>query len=466
MRLRLFERVRRLAHPRAGRFRPRRDRAGETARHDRPWEVRPPGRLGETRGQVMTTGPETAGRHRRGGADVHPSRGFPPDPRQAGPRQADPRQAGPPWADHTGPQAPYANPQAPYAGGPRTARPGPPAGYPGPPAAYPGPAARGGSPVPASRPPVPPPASRPPARPPAATGQAGRAGRADQASQTGAVPVGGARARVRPKPSRSYGTAPVAPPDTAVVGKPVPRVRPRPAPDQQSLEAGYLPGQRPGAARSRLPFAHAHRPAAASQPDLRDGRRNCGTLEAVLWRQWDTATYVPDQAVLAVDRLAELPQLIKDKLAAGLDGIFVGPGGVPQLDDMTALAGVPLPSGRATWDACAGAYGERKIVVGTRPSPTPDVMCHEVGHALDDIDAPPGQWQSDSAEFRMLYDQCQPHLASDFHKQRGGLGRKEFFADAFAAIASRQRPALVDMLGGDTRTALNVMLYFNRRYGM
>jgi hypothetical protein len=286
------------------------------------------------------------------------------------------------------------------------------------------------------------------------------------------VPVGGARARVRPEP-KPYGTAPVAPPETAAVaGRAAPpgqarTGQARPGPDQRSLEAGYLPAQQPPASvRTRLPFAHAHAPSQVNQADLRDGRRNTGTLEAVLWRQWDTATYVPDQAVLAVDRLAELPQLIKDKLVAGLDGIFVGPGGVPQLDDMTALSGVPLPSGRATWDACAGAYGERKIVVGTRPSPTPDVMCHEVGHALDDIDAPSGQWQSDSAEFRMLYDQCQPHLASDFHKQRGGLGRKEFFADAFAAIASRQRPALVDMLGGNTRTALNVMLYFNRRYGM
>jgi hypothetical protein len=168
----------------------------------------------------------------------------------------------------------------------------------------------------------------------------------------------------------------------------------------------------------------------------------------------------------AVDRLAELPEAIKERLADGLDAIFIGPGGVPELDDMTALRGVPLPAGRATWDACAGAYGERKIVVGSQPSPTPDVMCHEVGHALDDLDSPPGKWQSDSAEFRMLYDQCRPHLASDFHRQPGGLGRKEFFADAFAAIASRQRPALVDMLSGDTRTALRVMLYFNRRYGI
>jgi hypothetical protein len=139
---------------------------------------------------------------------------------------------------------------------------------------------------------------------------------------------------------------------------------------------------------------------------------------------------------------------------------------VPDLDDMGYLRGAPLPSGRATWDICAGAYGDRKIVVGDRPSPTPDVMMHEVGHALDDVDSRPGDWVSDAPEFVTLYEQCEPLFASAFHRQPGGLGRKEFFADAFAAIASRQRPALVDMLGGDTRMALNVMLFFNRRYGI
>jgi hypothetical protein len=139
---------------------------------------------------------------------------------------------------------------------------------------------------------------------------------------------------------------------------------------------------------------------------------------------------------------------------------------VPDLDDMGHLKGRELPSGKATWDICAGAYGDRKIVVGDRPSPTPDVMMHEVGHSLDDLDAEADGWQSDSPEFRALYAQCLPHLASDFHLQPDALGRREFFADAFAAIAARQRPALVDMLGGDTRTALNVMLFFNRRYGM
>jgi hypothetical protein len=215
--------------------------------------------------------------------------------------------------------------------------------------------------------------------------------------------------------------------------------------------------------RLSLPFVA---PNPREQSRTADGRRHCGSLEGIVWRQWDAALLPPPEVIEAVDRLAELPEGIKERLAAGLDAIFIGPGGVPDLDEMTALRGIRLPSGQASWDACAGAYGERKIVVGSRPSPTPDVMCHEVGHALDDLDSPPGKWQSDSAEFRMLYDQCQPHLASDFHRQPGGLGRKEFFADAFAAIASRQRPALVDMLSGDTRTALRVMLYFNRRYGI
>jgi hypothetical protein len=174
----------------------------------------------------------------------------------------------------------------------------------------------------------------------------------------------------------------------------------------------------------------------------------------------------PVEVVRAIDRLAALPAIIAERLSAGLEAIHVGPGGVPDLNHMGRLRGVLLPSGRATWDACAGAYGERKIIVGSRPSAAPDVICHEVGHALDDIDGTGGLWQSDSDDFRQLYDRCLPRLVSDFHRQEGSLGRREFFADAFAAIASSQRPALVDMLGGDTRIALDVMLYFNVRYGI
>jgi len=289
-----------------------------------------------------------------------------------------------------------------------------------------------------------------------------------------ALRAGGARARIRDAPQETAQSAPAAPAAQAHWQETEEPSAAAARADALARVAAGIPHQPDGLGRSSwrpavslsqsgLPYAAAH---PREQPRIGDGRRNCGSLEAILWRQWDPASPPPREVVMAVDRLAELPFRIKEKLADGLDAIFIGPGGVPELDDMTSLHGVPLPSGQATWDACAGAYGERKIVVGSRPSPTPDVMCHEVGHALDDLDSPPGQWQSDSAEFRMLYDQCESHFASDFHRQPGGLGRKEFFADAFAAIASRQRPALVDMLSGDTRTALRVMLYFNRRYGI
>ena len=301
-------------------------------------------------------------------------------------------------------------------------------------------------------------------------------GPARRAAGSPAVRVGGARARIR--------EAPGEPDARPAPGRPPDRYQTRPPAERDSMAdtrsealaraAAGIPHQAGEAARpsprgpravSRLslPFAAPH---GQDRPRTADGRRHCGSLEHIVWRQWDPARPPPPEVIEAVDRLAELPERIKERLAAGLDAIFLGPGGVPELDEMTALRGVRLPSGQASWDACAGAYGERKIVVGSQPSPTPDVMCHEVGHALDDLDSPPGKWQSDSAEFRMLYDQCQPHLASDFHRQPGGLGRKEFFADAFAAIASGQRPALVDMLSGDTRTALRVMLFFNRRYGI
>ncbi len=242
------------------------------------------------------------------------------------------------------------------------------------------------------------------------------------------------------------------------------RVATRAAPKADTAADPRARAQPSGAARAaeaRPPWyeiAQSNRTAA--------GRRHCGHIEKLVHREWAEDVTPPPEVVRAIDRLAELPQLIKAKLAAGLDAIYVGMGGVPNLDDMGRLSGVPLPSGRATWDACAGAYGERKIIVGSRPSPSPDVMCHEIGHALDDIDGSGEQWQSDSEEFHSLYDQCMPHMVSAFHRQPGLLGRREFFADAFAAIASRQRPALVEMLGGDTRSALNVMLYFNIRYGI
>ena len=295
-------------------------------------------------------------------------------------------------------------------------------------------------------------------------------------------------------------TAPAQPPGSGPFASPVQeaRVRParssRPAKPSRGEAPGRGGGRRVGAARAAVRdapraaaaaraeqarAAQARQRAAVQLSDARAswhqaadarrvavGYRDCGPLEKVLHRDWAAAVVPPPDVVRAIDRLAELPRSVSERLADGVDAIYVGPGGVPDLDDMSRLRGVALPSGRATWDACAGAYGEHKIIIGTRPSATPDVVCHEIGHALDDIDGSGTMWQSDSDEFRALYGRCLPRLVSDFHRQDGSLGCREFFADAFAAIASSQRPALVDMLGGDTRTALDVMLYFNVRYGI
>jgi hypothetical protein len=273
-----------------------------------------------------------------------------------------------------------------------------------------------------------------------------------------------------PVPAGPAGTGPAAAAGarSAWAGAGQARAAIRPAPGQ-AAPAEQTRGQAAaGQARARrqadpdaLPWYEVayHRRAA-------EGMADCGPLEHVLRREWPASVVPSAPVVRAVNRLAGLPLVIKEILAGGLDAIHVGEGGVPELDDMARLRGVRLPSGRATWDVCAGAYGERKIIVGSRPSSAPDVMCHEVGHALDDIDRVDGSWQSDSAQFRRLYERCQDALVSDFHRQAGDLGRREFFADAFAAIASQQRPALVDMLGGNTRIALDVMLYFNIRYGL
>jgi hypothetical protein len=275
--------------------------------------------------------------------------------------------------------------------------------------------------------------------------------------------------RSNPGPGLAHRAASTQPPGSARgAARAAIRIAPEPG---QATAASIAPAvaryKQGGALRQAATTADAQPWYATARPGRSAaGQRDCGCLEEVLVREWAADEEPAAETVTAINRLAALPLLIKEKLAAGLDAIHVGSGGVPDLDHMGELAGVPLPSGRATWDACAGAYGERKIVVGSRPSPTPDVMCHEVGHALDDVDGTAGEWQSDSADFRTLYARCLPHIASEFHRHGGTLGRREFFADAFAAIASSQRPALVEMLSGDTRTALDVMLYFNVRYGM
>ena len=134
---------------------------------------------------------------------------------------------------------------------------------------------------------------------------------------------GGGRARIRRKHA--------AP---GPIGSPVqaePRSR-HPAGDAGARRHGQRPGgqvqdqARPGAGRTRAE-------AAAATPwyelaggwQRADGSTHCGSLEPLVRRQWQSAQ-APAAALRAVERLAGLPQKIKDMLAAAVDAIYIGRG--------------------------------------------------------------------------------------------------------------------------------------------
>src|SRR4051812_34899929 len=80
----------------------------------------------------------------------------------------------------------------------------------------------------------------------------------------------------------------------------------------------------------RTPARPPDAPGAPERPGPPDGRRHCGPLEGILYRQWDGDLGPPTpEVVRAIDSLAALPEPLKELLARGLDGIYVGPGGVP-----------------------------------------------------------------------------------------------------------------------------------------
>src|SRR5215470_18057061 len=217
-------------------------------------------------------------------------------------------------------------------------------------------------------------------RPASKPSRPAKTGRSDSPGRGGSRRVGAARAAVRGAPR------PAAPATIAA----------------RAAQARAAEAARQRAA-ARASEAHSPWYEAVEARKVAVGHRDCGPLEKVLHRDWAEGTLPSPDVARAIDRLAELPLSVSERLADGVDAIYVGPGGVPDLDEMSRLHGVPLPSGRATWDACAGAYGEGKVIIGTRPSAAPDVVCHEIGHALDDMDGAGGTWQSDSDDFRALY---------------------------------------------------------------
>jgi hypothetical protein len=213
---------------------------------------------------------------------------------------------------------------------------------------------------------------------------------------------------------------------------------------------------RPARPTRQIQRCRPHPPAARPVP--RDGRRDCGHLEDILVRQWPDGFPAPSAALVqAIDRLADLPAHIADRLADELEGIWVGPGSVPDLDGLGFLRGVPLNPGRsrATWDHVAGAYVEGRLVIGSIRSASCDVTLHEVGHALDQIDG-----MSISDEFTTLHTLCRPVLANPFYRDRPA----ELFAEGFALVSTNYPAAIVTMMNGNEPRAQILWAYFRRHY--
>ncbi|RJL23196.1 hypothetical protein [Bailinhaonella thermotolerans] len=209
-----------------------------------------------------------------------------------------------------------------------------------------------------------------------------------------------------------------------------------------------------------LPYSPPH--PITAHPLPRDGRRHVGQLEPLLVRQWPPGTRPSQPLVDAVDRLAELPAHLTHLLAGHLRAIYVGPGGVPELDGRQYLRGVPLDPARPeiTWDLVAGCYGDGVIVVGDMPSHSCDVMLHEIGHALDHADGGGGMRSESDPDWRALHRMLRPALPPRYHHPR------ELFAEAFAACAAGEAEELMRLCDRDARRAEMLWVWFYSQYGV
>jgi len=175
-------------------------------------------------------------------------------------------------------------------------------------------------------------------------------------------------------------------------------------------------------------------------------------------RQWTDGTPAPSPALIrAVDRLADLPAHIAGRLASEISGIWIGPGAVPDLDDLGHLRGVPVRPDRPRiiWDLIAGMFTDGLIAVGSIGSDSHDVMLHEVGHAMDRMDR-----MSDGDEFTALHALVRPVLASSVYRDRPA----ELFAEGFALTVADYPAGLVTMMNGNEHRAEVVWAYFRRHY--
>ncbi|MFC9977471.1 hypothetical protein ACFVH6_41890 [Spirillospora sp. NPDC127200] len=199
----------------------------------------------------------------------------------------------------------------------------------------------------------------------------------------------------------------------------------------------------------------------------RDGRRHLGVLEEAVRRQWDPADGPPPASLItAVDRLAALPGPIASQVAEalrpgadGTGGLWLGDGDVPDLDHLGHLSGVPVrPGAAATWDQVPGAtvWERRTVVIGTGGHVSVSLIDHEIGHVLACA-----RGAVDTGEWTTIMYRCRPLLEVErWHDPH------EWWAEAWAFVATKQFGWLLRTLGGHEQVAEMVVSYYVRHYGL
>jgi hypothetical protein len=162
---------------------------------------------------------------------------------------------------------------------------------------------------------------------------------------------------------------------------------------------------------------------------------------------------------LAIMTLSAVPRALGARLAAHLEGgVVVGPGAVPDLPGFETLRGVELPVQQGGWERSAGIYdpNQRRIGVGSVPSPSVSVAGHELGHAADHMEG----LQSRGEFWSRLHSSRAPHLAPPY-----GQDVAELYAEAFACVLIRRARRLIQLFG-DEDAARHAYLWFSGRYGI
>ncbi|MFD1938473.1 MULTISPECIES: hypothetical protein [Nonomuraea] len=190
----------------------------------------------------------------------------------------------------------------------------------------------------------------------------------------------------------------------------------------------------------------------------RPGWLHVGPLEARLTRAWDPGAFPPAPTLLAIMTLSAVPRALATRLADHLTGgIVVGTGAVPDLPGFESLRDRPLPVQAGSWERSAGVYdpGQRRIGVGSVPSPSVSVCGHELGHAVDDLDGRASQSEFWVVLHALRGSRLEPPYRQDV---------TELFAECFAAVLTRRAARLLRLLDGDEASAYRVYRWLCERY--